>query len=78
MSPKRIEYSSHAVQQMRARGITRPDVRWILAQGLPAEAETRRGEQRLAKRGYLDRREAKVVYLENAERIEVVTVMWVE
>ena len=77
MTPKRIEFDPHAVEQMRQRGISRNDVRWLLAQGLPAEAETRTGEVRRARRGYLGRREAKVVYLENAERLRVITVMWV-
>jgi len=77
MTPKRIELDPHLVGRMHKRGISREDVRWLLAEGLPAAAETRGGETRLAKRGYLGKREAKVVYLENAERILVITVMWV-
>lgn len=77
MTPKRIEFDPHAVDDMRERRISRGDVRWLLAQGLPAEAETRGGETRYGRRGHLGRREAKVIYLENAERILVISVMWI-
>ena len=70
MTPKRIEYDVHANDQMRDRKITRADVRWLLADGVMCEAV-------FARCGYLRGREAKVVYLENAERVYVVTVMWV-
>lgn len=78
MTPKRVEYDPHAVRRMRLRGFTRQDVRTILAVGVWSPEYARPGaEQRFSKRAYLGRREARVVYLENAERVYVVTVEWV-
>lgn len=79
MTTKRVEYGSHAVQRMRERGIRRGDVRWLLAQGLPAEADQgQHSDPVFARRGTIGGREAKVVYLENAVRVYVITVMWTD
>lgn len=78
MTPKRVEYDPHAARRMRLRRITRQDVRTILAVGVWSPETTRPGaEQRFSKRAYLGNREAMVVYLENAERLYVITVEWV-
>lgn len=78
MTHKRIEYDPHAVARMRQRGFTRQDVRTMLAQGLKGWAPDRRGRSRArAARLYFGRREARVIYFENAERLYVVTVEWV-
>lgn len=78
MTNKLIIYRYHAVLRMRQRGFRREDVKWLLAEGLPAEVDDEGKEQRAARRGYLGKREAKVIYVETALRIEIVTVMWVE
>lgn len=77
MTPKRIEFSEHAIDDMQERGFRREDVRWILAQGHEADVVTRWGETRYAKAAILRNREGKVVYLENNERILVISVQWV-
>ncbi len=75
---KRIEYSRHALQQMQDRGITEVQARWLLTHGKPCQATSRPGrETRRAMCGLVGSKEAKAVYLENADRIFVVTVMWV-
>ncbi len=77
MTHKRVQYSDHAVQRMRERRFTRQDVRWLLAKGTWEPNPTALGrETRFAKRGYIGTGEAKVVFLEDAERIEVITVEW--
>jgi len=80
MTSKRVEYDRHAIDRMRERGITRQDVRWLLAQGRPASADQRmHSEPVFGREGYLEsRREAKIIYLENAERVYIVTVMWTD
>lgn len=78
MTYKRIEYDPHAVRRMQKRGITRADVRFLLATGLwQPEAALPGRDPRFSKRGYIGRREARVVYLENAERLYVVTAEWI-
>lgn len=78
MTPKRIEYDVHAVDQMAERNISRDSIRWLLAQGTVCQADqSAHSEPVFARCGYLRGREAKVIYLENAERIYVITIMWV-
>lgn len=77
MSPKRLLLDPHAQDNIRERGITRGEIRWLLARGTSVPAEQHpTGERRYAKSGYLGRKQATVVYLENAERIYVITIMW--
>ena len=79
MTPKLIVYSTHATGRMVLRGISRADVRGVLATGLYEPVPTRAGgEARHAKRAYLGGREAKVVYVENATRVLVLTVEWTD
>lgn len=78
MTNKLITYRYHAVLRMRQRGFRREDVRWLLAKGLPAEVDDEGTEQRSARRGHLGKREAKVIFVETALRIEIVTIMWIE
>ena len=77
MTSKRIEYAPEAIGKMHRRGFTRTDIRWLLAEGTPVEANQYPGAAtRFAKRGYVGRREAQVVYLENAERILIISPHW--
>ena len=76
MTPKLLQYSDHAARRLRLRGITRQDVRWLLAHGIHAFEPTVAGEQRQSRRGYLGHYEAKVVYIEDAIRILIITVEW--
>jgi hypothetical protein len=66
---KRVEYDSHAIRRMRSRGLTRVHVRFLLAKGLwqPEPAKPGR-DPRFSRTGYIGGRQARIVYLENAER----------
>jgi len=77
MTPKQIVFSDHATEQMRDREIRRSDIRWLLARGDRQMEPTLHGQQRWSCRGYLGNREAKVVFLEDATTIIIVTIMWV-
>lgn len=82
MTHKKVIFPDHTLDQMRERGFTRADVRRILAVGRAVPVETFHGEKRHGKVAYTKtsrrRGDAMVVYLEDANRIELVTVMWVE
>ena len=78
MTPKQLHYSDHAARRLRGRGVTRQDVRWLLARGIHAFEPTFAGEQRQSRRGYLGHYEAKVIYIENAIRILIITVEWTD
>jgi len=75
---KRIVYSDHAERRLRAREITRQNVRRLLATGTRTRAPTTSGAQRWLCTGKLDRDEAVVVFIEDATTILVVTVMWAD
>jgi len=78
MTSKRIEFAPEAIDKMRRRGFSRSDVRWLLAEGESVPANQYPGaDPRFAKRGYVGRREAQVIYLENAERILVISPHWI-
>lgn len=77
MTNKRVEWARKVGDKMRTRGFGRADVRWLLERGLPVPTVTLRGETRFAKQGYVRGREAKVVYLENDERILVISPQWI-
>lgn len=70
---KLVVYSAHAAERMQQRGITRHDVKTVLARGEPIAVTTRRGETRLGKRGTRRGRPLVVIYLEDAGRVEVIT-----
>jgi len=75
---KPIEYSAHAAGRLKQRSIRRHAVQWLLARGIREAAPTLGGAQRWRVRGFLGRREAAVVFIEDAHRIRVVTVEWLE
>lgn len=76
MTPKRIEFDPHAVDQMRYRRYTRQDLRWLLAVGRPCEADQRlHSDPVFARCGEIRGEQVKTIYLENAERLYVITVM---
>lgn len=75
MTPKPIEYSDHARLRLKQRRITRQQVRWLITQGLRAPSPTLAGAQRWSCRGRPDGgRELEVIFIEDAEKITVVTV----
>jgi hypothetical protein len=74
MTPKRITYSRHALTRLKERGITRMQVRWLLARGIRESVATLHGERRHGRRGYIHDCEIRVVYLERSDEIHVVTV----
>lgn len=76
MNAKRIIYGDHARRSLRARGITRQDVRWLLAKGTLTKEVTLRGDQRWGRRGYLGKHEAMVVFVEDATSQTIVSVQW--
>ena len=66
------------VARMRERGMSRQDVRWLVAQGIRASEPTGSGTpQRWSCRGYLGGEEAKVIFIEDRHAITVVTVEWI-
>lgn len=79
MTPKLISYSDHAVRRMQQRGFTRQDVRTLLAKGIYQRLYSLPGaDARHSKRAYLGNREARVIYVEHATVIHVVTVEWTD
>lgn len=79
MVHKAILYGDHAVPQMERRGLTRADVKWLLAQGIRTPAPTRAGAaQRWEARGYIGHREAAVIFIETATTVIIVTVEWLD
>lgn len=74
MVPKPVVFSIHAREQMKTRGITRQQVRWLIARGV---REDRKHGYFLC-RGYRQHREAAVLCHEDASRLLVVTVMWTD
>ncbi len=78
MSPKAIEYSDHARGRLKERGITRHQVRWVLARGVRVLSPTVAGRQRWSCRGMTGRRTLEVIFLEDATRLLVVTALWVD
>ena len=79
MTPKQIVYGDHAEQRLRERGMRRTAVRWLLAQGVRERQPTLTGgPQRWGCRGYLGHHEARVVFVEDAHTITVITVEWLD
>jgi hypothetical protein len=77
MTHKRIIYGTHVCERMLERQIGRSDVKWLLAEGV-RQVEGARGDTTYwSRRGYLGKREAKVVYIETAAEIILVTVVWI-
>ena len=74
MTPKPVGYTSHARRQLKARHVTRQQVRWVLARGVRESL----GEGVYSVAGYLGKTEAKLIVREDAQRILIITVMWVE
>lgn len=78
MTHKQLIIPGHAAQRMAERGITKLDVRWLLARGIHSLEETWGGTQRHGKRGMVGHREAMVVYIETATTIELITAEWTD
>ena len=75
MSDTQIGYGKHALQRRRKRGISRRDVRWLLARGTREPTVTHGGPQRWLSLGTIDSRRLGVVFVESATTIHVVTVL---
>lgn len=72
-----FEYSYHALQRMRERGVTRAEVRRVVENGYVDSLDIEYGEERIRVCGFdSDERKLTVVVVLNDEdiRIEVVTV----
>ena len=78
VTPKRITYSDHALEQLRKRGITRPVMQWLLARGIRQTTLTVAGAQRWSCRGCIGHAEAEVIFIEDAHEIHVITAMWLD
>src|SRR6267378_2502901 len=77
VTPKQIWIGDHARKRFRARNITRQEIRWLIARGIRSTEPTLSGApQRWSCRGYLGREEAKVVFIEDAVAITLVTAEW--
>jgi hypothetical protein len=64
---------------MRLRGITRSDVRWLIARGIREPAPSIVGRAaRWSYRGYIGHREAKLIVIESQDCIDIVTVEWTD
>ena len=70
---KPIQYHPHAVARLRGRKIRRQQVRELLATG----TRRRQGAARWTVDGTLGRHAARLVILEDARSITVLTVMWI-
>lgn len=73
MTPKPIVYSAHAVTRLKARRITRREVRAVLAAGIVSDAAN--GGRR--KDRIVDGRRIAVIYREYRSRMHIGTVMLV-
>jgi hypothetical protein len=76
MVPKPIHYTDHAVARL-ARGFTRADIRWLIAQGRRAIWPSKGPTRYWTATGYVGRREARAVFIEDPQRYLIVTVEWV-
>ncbi len=74
MTHKAIRYSDHAAKMLKTRRISRVEIRWLIAQGVRAGADTRGGEQRWKVSAKIGKRELYVVYIERSNELVVVTV----
>jgi uncharacterized DUF497 family protein len=75
MTFKAIRYSRHAAKNLKRRRISRGNVRWLIARGIRQEGRTKLGEKRWTVDGTVANRKLRVVFIERANDIEVVTVM---
>ncbi len=73
MNWKPTHYTDHAVAEMRKARITRQTVGTVLATGTRRVEGTRGDDTYYAKTVEIRGREVEVIYVENAERVLVVT-----
>jgi hypothetical protein len=73
MAFKRIELGHRVWAKMRLRGLTKRDVREVLALGVPVPVETLHGERRLGKVHRLRGRRHLLVYIERQHDITIVS-----
>jgi hypothetical protein len=77
MTHKPTIYGKHAAKMMRERGITRQEVQWVLARGLRSKARTKPGaEQRWQAEADIARRKFRVVFIERAHEIVIVSAQY--
>lgn len=77
MTHKRFLYSQHATFRLSLRGIRRSEVQWLVRRGLPFPALTHGARQKRFGREEIIRGQmARVVYIESATVIEIITIFW--
>jgi hypothetical protein len=75
MTYKAIRYSKHAAKMLKVRRLARADVRWLIARGVRGEGLSILGEKRITADGRIGKRNLRLVFIERANEIEIVTVM---
>ncbi len=78
MIAKPVWYTLHADDRLRERGFRRHDIRFLLARGARELISSAGAEPVWKARAYLGAREAAVVFVENAHRYLIITVVWTD
>ncbi|MEX2181655.1 MAG: DUF4258 domain-containing protein [Gemmatimonadaceae bacterium] len=78
MTHKQVTYTDHASDQLKERGLTRPDVRRLLAIGMRRPDPEPGYESKWIREAYIRGQEAGICYAEYPDRIKIITVYWVE
>ena len=78
MIAKAVWLTHHARVRMHERGIRRRDIRFVLARGNRQVVTPSESADVCESRAYLGRREAAVLFVENAWRYLVITVKWTD
>jgi hypothetical protein len=73
MNWKPVQYTDHAVKEMRKARITRQLIRTVLARGTRRIEGERGGEVYFAKTAEVRGRKVEVIYVANAERVLIIT-----
>lgn len=73
LTHKRIELGRGVWEKMRRRGLTRRDIRDVLALGIAVPVETIHGERRVAKVCDVRGRPHRLVYIERQQEITIVS-----
>lgn len=76
MTMKQVRYDADVLRKMKRRHIRRWQVRWTLAHGVALKVRTHGGERRFGKRGEVEGRELRVIYLERPDHVYVISAHW--
>jgi hypothetical protein len=77
MTNKRVEFDPHFLDDCRDRGFTKEDGLWLLERGIPFDVATYAGDTRYGREGEIRNRMARLIYLENAARVLLISIQWV-